>query len=58
MTFRDVLRLPPGDCCRANNVAVRQRYVKLVDSVRDMAGEVKIFSSLHVSGERKSTAKY
>ena len=36
-------------------MAVRQRYVKLVDSVRDMAGEVKIFSSLHVSGERKLT---
>lgn len=31
----------------------RKRYVKLVDTVRESCGEVKIFSSLHVSGERK-----
>ena len=28
-------------------------YVKLVESVRDNGGNVRIFSSLHVSGERK-----
>ena len=28
-------------------------YVKLVESVRDNGGTVRIFSSLHVSGERK-----
>jgi hypothetical protein len=27
--------------------------VALVDSVRESGGEVKIFSSMHVSGERK-----
>ena len=44
-------------CCRANDVAVRQRYVKLVDSVKEIGGEVKIFSSLHVSGERTLLTK-
>ena len=38
---------------RAQNVAQRKRYVKLVDSVRECGGEVKIFSSMHISGERK-----
>jgi len=37
---------------RANNVAERRKYVSMVDSVRDMGGDVKIFSSLHVSGEQ------
>ena len=37
---------------RANNVAERRKYVELVDKVRDMGGDVKIFSSLHVSGEQ------
>ncbi len=37
---------------RAQDIAVRKRYVNLVDSVRDNGGDVKIFSSLHVSGER------
>ena len=37
---------------RANNVAERRRYVELVDKVRDTGGDVKIFSSLHVSGEQ------
>lgn len=32
----------------------RKRYVKLVDTVRDAGGDIKIFSSLHVSGERES----
>lgn len=32
---------------------MRKEYVKLVDSVRESGGEVKIFSSMHISGERK-----
>lgn len=38
---------------RCQDVAQRKRYVALVDSVRDNGGDVKIFSSLHVSGERE-----
>lgn len=38
---------------RCHDVATRKEYVLLVDSVRDSGGEVKIFSSMHVSGERK-----
>ena len=38
---------------RAQDIAIRKRYVSLVDSVRENGGEVKIFSSLHVSGERE-----
>lgn len=38
---------------RAQDIAIRKRYVNLVDSVRENGGEVKIFSSLHVSGERE-----
>lgn len=37
---------------RSSDLARRKRYVQLVDSVRDNAGDVKIFSSLHVSGEQ------
>lgn len=37
---------------RVQDVKQRKRYVKLVDSVREFGGEVKIFSSLHVSGEQ------
>ncbi|KAK2165953.1 hypothetical protein LSH36_44g13016 [Paralvinella palmiformis] len=37
---------------RAQDIAIRKRYVNLVDSVRENGGEVKIFSSLHVSGEQ------
>lgn len=38
---------------RCNNIEERKRYVKLVDSVKENGGEVKIFSSMHISGERK-----
>lgn len=38
----------------AKDVVTRQRYVRLVDGVREGAGTVRIFSSLHVSGERES----
>ena len=37
----------------ANDVEKRRKFVTLVDSVRDNGGDVRIFSSLHVSGERK-----
>ncbi|XP_071988337.1 protein pelota homolog isoform X1 [Engystomops pustulosus] len=37
---------------RHQDVATRTRYVKLVDSVRENGGVVRIFSSLHVSGEQ------
>lgn len=39
---------------RHQDVATRSRYVKLVDSVKENAGTVRIFSSLHVSGEQLS----
>lgn len=38
---------------RSQNIAERKRYVKLVDSVKESGGDVKIFSSMHVTGERK-----
>lgn len=38
---------------RAADVPTRQRYVALVDSVKEGGGTVRIFSSLHVSGERE-----
>jgi len=41
------------DVTSAKDVATRQRYVRLVDGVREGAGVVRIFSSLHVSGERE-----
>jgi len=37
---------------RAKDVQTRKRYVELVENVRDNNGDVKIFSSLHVSGEQ------
>lgn len=37
---------------RCQDIQQRKRYVNLVDSVRDSGGEVKIFSSMHVSGEQ------
>ncbi|XP_005872688.2 PREDICTED: LOW QUALITY PROTEIN: protein pelota homolog [Myotis brandtii] len=39
---------------RHQEVATRSRYVRLVDSVKENAGTVRIFSSLHVSGEQLS----
>lgn len=38
---------------RSQELMERKRYVKIVDAVRENSGVVKIFSSLHVSGERK-----
>lgn len=44
---------PLLDFLRAADVPTRQRYVALVEQVKEGAGTVKIFSSLHISGERK-----
>uniref|UniRef100_A0A1B6EGQ4 Protein pelota homolog n=1 Tax=Clastoptera arizonana TaxID=38151 RepID=A0A1B6EGQ4_9HEMI len=37
---------------RCQDIQERKRYVRLVDSVRESGGDVKIFSSMHVSGEQ------
>ncbi|CAG12659.1 unnamed protein product, partial [Tetraodon nigroviridis] len=37
---------------RHQDVPTRSRYVRLVDNVKDNGGNVRIFSSLHVSGEQ------
>lgn len=37
---------------RAQDVVKRKQFVKLVDEVREYGGDVKIFSSMHVSGEQ------
>lgn len=31
---------------------MRKRYVRLVDDVKESGGDVRVFSSLHVSGEQ------
>lgn len=38
---------------RCPDFVKRKEFVKLVDDVRDSGGDVKIFSTMHVSGERK-----
>ncbi|XP_066595606.1 protein pelota [Prorops nasuta] len=37
---------------RSQNIGLRKEYVALVESVKESGGDVKIFSSLHVSGEQ------
>ncbi|CAD6188062.1 unnamed protein product [Caenorhabditis auriculariae] len=37
---------------RAQHIATRKKYVRLVESVREQNGTVLIFSSMHVSGEQ------
>ncbi|KAJ8941545.1 hypothetical protein NQ318_011502 [Aromia moschata] len=37
---------------RCQDVNLRKEYVKMVDSVKEYGGDVKIFSSLHISGEQ------
>lgn len=37
---------------RAQDVALRKEYVTLVEGVRDSGGDVRIFSSMHISGEQ------
>lgn len=43
---------------RCQDIALRKEYVELVENVKDSGGDVKIFSSLHISGERKSYIMY
>ncbi|KAK1414912.1 hypothetical protein QVD17_30675 [Tagetes erecta] len=40
------------DLFRSSDVITRQRYVNLVNVVKDSGGSVHIFSSMHVSGEQ------
>ena len=37
---------------RSQDIPKRKRFVKLVDDVREVGGDVRIFSSMHVSGEQ------
>ncbi|XP_037816849.1 protein pelota [Lucilia sericata] len=37
---------------RCQDVQQRKEYVQLVENVRDAGGDVKIFSSMHISGEQ------
>jgi protein pelota len=37
---------------RSKELSERKRYVNIVDYVKENGGQVRIFSSLHVSGER------
>ncbi|XP_043485107.1 protein pelota [Leptopilina heterotoma] len=37
---------------RAQDVALRKEYVNLIEGVRDSGGDVKMFSSMHISGEQ------
>jgi len=40
------------DLFRSSDVASRKHYVELVETVRNKAGEVLIFSSMHESGQQ------
>ncbi|XP_068748397.1 protein pelota homolog isoform X4 [Montipora capricornis] len=44
--------LVTDDLFRSTDLPTRKRYVKLVESIKDNGGDVRVFSSLHVSGER------
>ena len=37
---------------RSSDVQVRKAYVQLVESVRENGGVVRVFSAMHVTGER------
>ncbi|ORY94651.1 hypothetical protein BCR43DRAFT_557894 [Syncephalastrum racemosum] len=37
---------------RSADIATRKKYVALVETVRSMGGSVRVFSSMHVSGEQ------
>lgn len=37
---------------RSSDIPTRKKYVKLVEDVKEAGGEVRIFSSMHVSGEQ------
>ena len=38
---------------RTHDVAKRKRLIAVVDSVRENGGTVRVFSSMHITGERK-----
>lgn len=38
---------------RSADIATRKKYIELVEGVRASGGQVLVFSTLHVSGERK-----
>lgn len=38
---------------RTHDVAKRKRLVRIVDSVRYNGGTVRMFSSMHITGERE-----
>lgn len=44
--------LVTDDLFRSTDLPTRKRYVKLVESIKDNGGDVRVFSSLHVSGEQ------
>ncbi|XP_026828857.1 protein pelota isoform X3 [Ooceraea biroi] len=37
---------------RCQDIALRKEYVEIVENIKDSGGDVKLFSSLHVSGEQ------
>lgn len=39
---------------RCDDIKLRKEYVALVDAVREAGGDVRMFSSMHLSGERES----
>jgi protein pelota len=45
--------LVTDDLFRSADIATRRKYIELVESVRATGGTVFVFSTLHVSGERK-----
>jgi stalled ribosome rescue protein Dom34 len=47
-----VFHTQPYVACSSADLKTRQRYVKLVEDVKANMGDVRIFSTLHVSGER------
>ncbi len=53
MSFRKKLKFYLYFDSRGCDVHTRRRYVNILESVKENGGEVRIFSSLHVSGERK-----
>ncbi|XP_031475906.1 protein PELOTA 1 [Nymphaea colorata] len=40
------------DLFRSSDIKTRQKYVNLIDSVKDSGGTAHVFSSMHVSGEQ------
>ena len=47
----DILLITDG-LLRSQDIALRKKLVEIVDSVKDSGGMVRVFSSMHVSGEQ------